>query len=97
MHEARSWPASSWEFMGNPAALGFLGLQELGEVLQPPLPGLHFSVELGIGEAVAWAAKSRANASASASKVRPDSSPRLSAPITRPSAGGQGQHRAHRG
>ena len=39
------------EFMGNPAALGFLRLQELlGEALQPRPPGLHFRVELGIRE-----------------------------------------------
>ena len=39
------------EFMGHPAPLGFLGLQELpGETLQPRPPGLHFGVELGIGE-----------------------------------------------
>jgi hypothetical protein len=39
------------EFMGYPASLGFLGLQELPrETLQPRPPGLHFGVELGIGE-----------------------------------------------
>ena len=39
------------EFMSDPAALGFLGLQELaGEVLQPPLSGLHCGIELRIGE-----------------------------------------------
>jgi hypothetical protein len=38
------------EFMGNPAALGFLGFQELArEGLQPRLPGLHFGIELKRG------------------------------------------------
>ena len=51
MHGGQELAGLVVEFMGNPAALGFLGLQELaGEVLQPPLPGLHFGVELGIGE-----------------------------------------------
>jgi hypothetical protein len=51
MHGGQELAGLVVEFMGNPAALGFLGLQELaGEVLQPPLPGLHCGIELGIGE-----------------------------------------------
>ncbi len=39
------------EFMGDPAALGLLGLQQLArEELLTRAPGLHFGIELGIGE-----------------------------------------------
>src|SRR5215475_14352844 len=51
MHRSQELARFVVEVMGNAAAVGFLGLQELtGEVLQPRLPRLHFSVELSIGK-----------------------------------------------
>ena len=51
MHGGQELAGLVVELMGNAAALGFLGFQELArQGLQPRPPGLHFGVELGIGE-----------------------------------------------
>src|SRR5882724_3101428 len=51
VHEDKQLASLIVELMGKPAALGLLGLQELaGEALQPLTGGLHFGIELGIGE-----------------------------------------------
>ena len=50
VHEDQQLASLIVELMGNPAALGLLGLQELaGEALQPLTGGLHFGIELSIG------------------------------------------------
>jgi hypothetical protein len=51
VHEDQQLASLIVELMGNPAALALLSLQELArETLQPLTSGLHFGIELGIGE-----------------------------------------------
>ena len=84
VHEDQQLASLIVEFMGNPAALGLLGLQELaGEALQPLTGGLHFGIKLALARAGGLVRKEPCLLMASSSNTRPDSSPMLSAPITR--------------